>query len=411
MRTRRRGRKIYTYRVKNRRVFSRYHPMRSAIGTAAMVVLLLFLGLVGYNIIGPLTARLRQEASTPTTTPDPYDPSDYTVPATTTTVTTTITTSTTPMVTETTEPPVVVPLQRAQYLNPNAVSDLTRLQSAVTAAAEAGCTAVVVPLRLSGGALQYQSAVPQALLCAATSNELPALSEITSTIAGSGCIPIARIETLSDNLLPIVDAETGFSNLATGGLWLDDVLESGGKPWLSPFSAGACDYLSALVTEIAQAGFQYVICGGVSYPNFYDSDLAVLDPQLSDAARRQAGLIACLNTLSEAGGAVTAFEFDLSEALAGTVEALAPQELSLRTAVVILDFHAFESAFFYGGERYDVSKLADRDKTLLLLQIAQELVGNMKLIPCIRSDNLDDTQLQSVISAVEEAGYTQLYLQ
>ena len=72
MSNRRKGRKIYTYRVKNRRMFSKYHPMRSALGVTVLVFLVALFGVVGYSILGPLMTRLPKEKENPTRTPDPY---------------------------------------------------------------------------------------------------------------------------------------------------------------------------------------------------------------------------------------------------------------------------------------------------------------------------------------------------
>ncbi|MBR4199736.1 MAG: hypothetical protein IKQ91_00485, partial [Oscillospiraceae bacterium] len=61
MKHRKKGRKIYTYHAKNRRIFSSYHPVRSAVTTVLTLIVIGVLGFVGYNIVGPVVTRLQQE--------------------------------------------------------------------------------------------------------------------------------------------------------------------------------------------------------------------------------------------------------------------------------------------------------------------------------------------------------------
>lgn len=408
MQTRRKGRKIYTYRVKNRRVFSQYHPMRTALMTVLAVVVLLFLGLVGYNVIGPLATRLRKEAKHPTTTPNPYIYAEATMTALETTMPPTTTTAYT--TTEEYIEPITEPLQLSLYLNPNALSDLEKLQTVVSEAAANGYESVVIPLKLSGGTLQYNSTVPEAKQAGASADNLPTLSEIATTISACGVFPVARIETVADNLLPIAIEQTGFRTTTDNKLWLDDAEGSGGKPWMSPFSDESRTYLQKLVTEISGAGFQKVICGGVAYPTFYAADLEALGPMLSDEASRRSGLVGMLNSIGEAAPS-TVYECDLRMAIDNQEEGLSPDQLTLGTACVTIDFHKFDGTFFYASDRYDVSKLAYEDKTLILMQIAEEITGQMAVLPCIRSDNLDAVQLQSVIDTMYEIGYSNILIQ
>jgi len=102
------GRKIYTYQARNRRVFSDYHPVRSAIGTAVTLVLIGVIGFVGYNVVGPIVTRLHQEELSPTATAEPYfteTPPPETAAELAETVTTSVslTTVTTALTTETVE--------------------------------------------------------------------------------------------------------------------------------------------------------------------------------------------------------------------------------------------------------------------------------------------------------------------
>lgn len=400
MQNRRKGRKIYTYRVKNRKMFSKNHPMRSALNLTLTAVILVGLGLVGYNIIGPLTKRLRQEKENPTTISEPYIETGTRPSTTEPYVSSTY-------FTETTEPPIEVPLQLIYNLNDNVLTDLDKLQQTVSGAALNGYSAVSVPLRLSGGILQYRSSVESAISCGASSEDLPTLQEINTVISGCGMPAVAQICLLPDNLMPAYHKATGFQHTSSDKLWLDDAVQSGGKPYMSPFSDESRNYLHDIASEISDAGFWQVICSGVQYPNFYADDLGDLDTSLSNAEMRKNGLVEMLNRI---GDSVT-YEFDLSLALDGKEEALAPSELKLKEVCVDVDFHKFESTFFYESNRYDPSKLAYRERTILLMQIAEEITGDLTVYPCIRTDNLTENQRQTVIETLYETGYDKIFIE
>ncbi len=407
MRTRKKGRKIYTYRVKNRRIFSKYHPMRSAFSMVLMSLFLVFFGIVGFNVAGPLVTRLQAEAKKPTTTPDPYVFTTTTPPVsavTTATVTTQIRmTDTMPVMQQ-------EPLRLALYLNANCVSDLDKLSAALSEASAAGYTAAVLPLRLEGGALQYSTKSELANECHATNEELPTLAEIAAKIAAADMAPIARIETISDTLVPTVQPKAGYHLKDSDQLWLDDSAAAGGKAWMSPFSEISLNYLQELTAEIVTSGFERVICSGIHYPTFYPEDMEAIGKQASDEEQRSNGLHNLLNRMATTTN-VSSYEFDLNAALHGEEEALHPSALAIQTAVVTIDFRDFESMFYYRNERYDTSKLAYKDKVMLLLQVADEMTENLEVLPCICRGKLTDTQLQSVIDAMYEANYTEIYIQ
>jgi len=93
------GRKIYTRRAKNHRIFSIYHPFRSALGTVITLVLIAVMGFVGYYSVGPILSRMRAEKENPTQTPDPFfaetteRQAESSVPSETTTASVTVTTT------------------------------------------------------------------------------------------------------------------------------------------------------------------------------------------------------------------------------------------------------------------------------------------------------------------------------
>lgn len=404
MSNRRKGRKIYTYRVKNRRMFSKYHPMRSALGVTVLVFLVALFGVVGYSILGPLMTRLPKEKENPTRTPDPYV---FTTAPTQTTASPSTQTNT---ITEPTETTPIEPLQLGLYLNPNTINDSTKLTESVVNAANAGYSSVIVPLRLEGGALQYYSEVPQAQECQATSEKLPTLQDILATIHAADLTAVARIETISDTLFPLIEPDSAYHLSGKDTLWLDDAADSGGKAWMCPTAESSQTYLSAIIDEISMSGFSQILCGGMHYPKFFQSDLEAIGASVTATDSRRNGLISMLNAIGDASP-LTTYEFDLKDAISGNEEGMIPDKLNIKNAVVKIDFRDFEDPFFYKDERFDISKLAYKDKMLLLTQLATDLAYPLEITPCIVKGTLTDLQLQTILDEMHAAEHPQIYIE
>lgn len=412
MHLKKKGRRIFTYRVKHRRVFSRYHPLRSALGMTLMIAAMILLGIVGYSVIGPLVTRMQQEAQTPTQTPDPY------IPGTTTTAASGITTGspeqsddTTTTTTTTTAAALPDPEEgyRALYLEEEAMASFEALSRAVSDAKAAGYTAVVLPLKQSGGKLYYASALEEAQQCGAVVSEQTA-QQIAAMITEQGMHPIARMVTIADSCYPLISLEAGYVIEETGQRWLDKAEADGGKPWMNPFAAVSRDYLSAIAKELADAGFEQVLCAQTAYPKFYASDLTYIGSSVSDRKSRIQGLTSVLNALGDASAACV-YEFDLYEALNDEEEALDREQLTIESACVVIRYHYFSTPFYVDNDRYDPSRLSLQDKTRLLMEISEELTGDMTVYPCIRRSDLSENELNEVLETLHALGYGQVLIQ
>ena len=265
------GRKIYRKKTK----FERMQAFRS--NTSAILGTILaaaFLGFVGYSIGGPVMSFLKDshifavpnevEETIPVTEP---------------------TTEATEAPTETeppTEPPRKVPEIRGYALDPSALTTQSALDAALLNVPEE-VTHVLVPLKVAGGGLYYASALPDAAKCGAVQAALP-LTLIHDTVEAAGFTPVARINTLEDTIYPQTYNDAGF-RCTTGELWLDAAPESGGVPYLSPFSDLARDYLSNLAAEIRLSGFRIIVCEGLRFPQFKEEQLASLDERISQDSR------------------------------------------------------------------------------------------------------------------------------
>lgn len=407
---RKKGRKIYTYRVKTRRVFSRYSPLRSALGVTLSAAVLIVLGIVGYSIIGPLVIRVEQEKKNPTTVPDPFTAQTSVTTGTTTTATTgetadgeTTTTTTTTAATLPTPDTMLV-----LCLEEEAMTSAEALDAALSQAAAEGYHAVVMPLKQYGGTLYYASQVEGAADCGAVAAEWTA-AELVSMATAQGLIPMAQMVTVADYCYPTYSFESGYFIEETGDRWLDDKESEGGKPWMNPFADASKAYLCALAEELSAAGFVQVLCADTEYPDFYASDLEYIGKDVSDRERRADGLAGVLNALDSAEASCL-YRFDLYDALNKDEEAMRSEALAVTQAVVELDYDYFTTPFYLGNVRYDPSGLSVSEKTTLLLEVAASLAGDMTVCPCIDADSVDGDDLQTVLDMAEAAGFSMIFV-
>lgn len=416
MKHRKKGRKIYTYHAKNRRVFSSYHPMRTAIGSVLTVIVLAVLGLVGYNIVGPIVTRLQIEEQSPTTTPDPY----FTEAPPTTTVqaaeaeTTAASTSatealTTAAETTTTAAPAAAGIEVAFLASPEVLQSLDSVEAAAKQCAAQGYTAMILPLKTDDGVLHYASSVEKAVTCGASSADKLTLREIVNAAARYDVKCAAQISTLKDRTYSNYFKEGSyiFSDGATR--WLDDKPEEGGKPWLNPFDGAAGEYLAALCAEIAESGFTDIICTDTVFPDFFRSDAEVLGNHITDTERRKTALLSVLNSISEAAPNAGMYT-TLAEMIAGTAEAYDPAKLSMQTVYIEIDPVSATEPFTLGERRYDPAALAFWDRVQLLAEAAQASANGKTVVPCLSWEALSADELETAISALQQIGCETVYV-
>ncbi len=413
LRRKRKGRKIYTYRVVNRQVFSRYRRVFSALSTVLTIVGLCLLVIVGYSVIGPLATRLRQEAAKPTQTPNPYVSSTAT-PATTFAANSESQTTTTTVVHAMDSESVTV----VKWPEIADVTDLQQLDSLAAQVSAEGYRAILLPLRLSGGGLTYRSGVSEAGECGAMgeTGTLPLLAEYRNIAERYQLESMAIFETTDDALYPLYKPEAGLlledmpldteSELAQqDSLWLTAVQEESGRPWLAPESEAAQQYLQSLIQEIDAAGFTRIVCTNPKYPSFAAADLEAIGTSVADVETRSANLVSMLDALGDVS-AHTAYRFDLYAALSKEVPFLqGEQRPKMPYACVEIDLRKFKGAFYYDNVRYDPSKLSFADSVKLVLDVAERMTGESNLIPCWISDGMTDVQLETALDTTAAEGY------
>lgn len=416
MKHKKRGRKIYTYQARNRRVFSDYHPLRSAIGTVLTLLIVAVLGFVGYNVIGPIVTRLHKEEISPTLTAEPYfteEPQQGTEPApdaaqqTTVTEAVATTTAAETTVTTTTEAyhgKYGDDMDVAYMAPADALQNLDSVESAAKACREKGSTSMILPLKLDTGALQYASSVDKALACGASNDSLLTLREIVNAAKRYDISCIAEIYTLEDHTFPNYFMEGSYVFKDGTTRWLDDNPDEGGKPWLNPFDTASGDYLAGIAAEIQKSGFTQIICKGTIFPSFFHSDAELLGNHIEDPAQRRDALMSVLNRISDVAPTAGLYA-DLAGISQNTEEAFQPADLHMSSVYINIDPAAFTEAFTIGEQRFDPGSLAFREKIELLAEAARIASGSHVVIPCLCVKDMTAAEIDTAVEFLSENGF------
>lgn len=160
---------------------------------------------------------------------------------------------------------------RAVVMPPESATDLQKAAAFLEGLDPAEYNTVTVDLKDADGQLAYQSAVPLAANCGAVpagAMTLEQLNELADAIRDAGFVPAARIYTLQDDYASHATYSTSYLYENQAGVtWLDQAADKGGRSWLNPYMPAAREYLDAITSEIAAAGFERIFAAGLQYPD------------------------------------------------------------------------------------------------------------------------------------------------
>ncbi len=290
------GRKIYRYQTRGERVRAFFKSKSSVFATILGIVCLVF---VGYSVGGPVLRFLEEREII---TKKPPESKAETSPSVSDTQSapessdSAVDSVESAAVTEPQEA-VTLPEMHVYMLEQSALASGKALQEALEAL-PADATHAAVMLKSKGGSLHYATEIADVSGTSAVVSVLPA-ETICAAIETKGLVPVAVINAFEDHVYPRTFSAAGYQIAGSGERWLDNSPENGGKPWLSPLSAIGVDYLETLVDEIADAGFPVILCEGLTFPDFSEEDLTMLDPR-AGAPDRSTFLASAVNAMQEA---------------------------------------------------------------------------------------------------------------
>lgn len=295
----------------------------------------------------------------------------------------------------------------AYQLPVTALASTDALTSALNSAKEGGYTAISVTLKDKGGKIYYKTASDMAVSDdTAVVGDLYS-GQICSMIRAAGFTPIARVNLLEDNNRYGAARDGAFRFAGSSSTWLDNSVENGGKPWLSPFDTDTQSYAAYIANEVSTAGFEYVIFDGITFPPFRNSDLNIVGDIVKSADRYKA----LVNIANISIGAV---QQNNSTAVAmlsaggiidGTAEAFKPAELNTDYIAVSYALGEIPNTAVINGEEVALSDMSAYDRAETVLGEVKRLAGEDKMIiPVIRQAEFSQADFSDTISAVMAIG-------
>ncbi len=130
------------------------------------------------------------------------------------------------------------------------------------ALASAGNTAFAYTVMGEDGKIAYSSSVAGAISAGASGTDTSTVDKIAAMKA-SGLYAAARISCFRDDAYEKYDTAAAIKNV-DNKVWHDGKI----KAWLSPYSADARSYITAIAVECAQAGYNEIILDNSFFPTY-----------------------------------------------------------------------------------------------------------------------------------------------
>ncbi len=389
MKFRNKGRKIYKTKEKN---YYGKSPAGKFLSGALSVLLIGGICVLGYSAAGPLFDYTRKKGDS-NSNPTETTSADVSV------------------ITPTSENLVVpenmnIEQFKAAAVLPSDLADIESLRAALSnLTAQYGAEYIVVPLKVSGGELYYASQVYEAQMSGAIKSTLT-LGDITYEIRAAGFKPAAEISVLRDNLLPLTYPESGYRTIDDGSRWIDNDAESGGKPWISPFSESAQTYIYSICDEIAAADFDKVICSDMIFPPFRETDLTILGEEVNSSERylQLTSMVNQMYSKMMSGGSVMMLEVSAADILVHNDEVIQPMLLDTNMLIVNIDLDELGKSITYGGSVYEFSGTPSENASKAF-GLVQHKLADYNVVVRVSGESVSKAELAAAKDEIALYGY------
>ena len=191
-------------------------------------------------------------------------------------------------------PPVVVDNSYC-YIDYNALYTDQQIAQAVAKAKQAGATHAVIDLKITGGQVTYQSALPQVLDSKVCLAQVFDLKKVTDAFAKEKIKVSAMISAFQDSIYSGYNRQAAVTYGNQEILWLDNAPTNGGKPWLAPGKQATVDYLLAISQEAISMGVSQILLSDAVLPNAQ----SLAQAYFGFAGDNQSGLQSSIDTISK----------------------------------------------------------------------------------------------------------------
>lgn len=210
----------------------------------------------------------------------------------------------------------------ALQVSPAVLRGGAALEQAMASARSGRQNAVVMDWKDENGNFYYPTGQTLAQQSGAAQNAAQNAAESLHTMQSGGLRVIARVYCFRDPLAAQTMREAAIHYQQEGMLWLDNAKESGGVPWLNPYSPKATEYLLSVIAEIAALRADYILLDGVQFANGRLSNAFFIGEDTAGAATRNETLRNFVQQAKQAAGSIPILLTMQSSAAFGGASAL-----------------------------------------------------------------------------------------
>ncbi|MBQ3162677.1 MAG: hypothetical protein IJC04_11205 [Oscillospiraceae bacterium] len=389
------GRKIYRTSANHRK-----KRTRKVLKVILVIILLAVLVFLGYSIAKPIHNYILNKTGENVTEDEVWTP---------------------PVVTEKTEETATEENETAETVKPpeeeapaenkfsayqlpiTALESQDALVTALNNVKDSGYTAVTVPLKARGGKIYYNTTSE----LAKTSEDAIAgtmfAGQISSVIRSNGFIAIAYVNLLEDNNRYGESRKGSYRIASDDSTWLDNAPSKGGKPWLSPFETDTQEYVKFISSEIAGAGFDYVVFDGAMFPAFRNSDLSYIGEKVKSETRYKAliNITAIAAEAVKSTNATAILSVSAADILAGTEEVFKPSELNFEMLAVEFVPSELPAIALINNEEVALAELPANNRAFVVFSEIQRLAGdNVTIVPVLKQSDFSQADFNETITAI-----------
>lgn len=395
MKFKNKGRKIYKTKEKN---YYGKSPVGKVFSVGLSVLLIGGIGFLGYSIAEPIINYTKKKG-------------DQQTIETTAATTQTLTDENGGVISDETKTvdsdKVNAEQYRAFVLSFSDLTGADSLQSAIKQVpADENIEYIEVPLKVSGGKIYYSSSVYTAIQSGAVQSQI-GLNEIVNTIDLAGYKPVALVSTFNDNIVPQTFRDTGYLTIDDGSQWIDNDLDAGGKPWMSPFSESAVTYNAEIVNEISGAGFEKIVCSDFTFPDFRQTDVEYLGDSVVSSERYMA-LTSAANLLYDrimTNGSTMMLEVSATDLLRGKNDILQPMLLKVNTIILNIDLDEISYGVYTGDTVYEFNGTPGENVKKMLDLVSKD-VEDFNVAVRVSGSTVSTPELVKAAAEIEKYGFS-----
>lgn len=261
-----------------------------------------------------------------------------------------------PTETTTAAPAAVRTKLKAAAVSADAMTDASLLAEELERISSEGYNAAVFTLKDPDGRIYYNTDSSFATFADGAICSSIYADEFSSAAKAAGLIPVARMSVLRDSNI-YGEQAYGSYKTADGAVWYD----SDGKSMLTPYDVNTVDYAEELAGEISAAGFEYIICADLVYPDFDVSDYSEVGESYAFGDRYSAlvRLADSIYDIADGNGCTAVIEISADDIADGRDEIIEPGDPRSSCISVVFDESNFASGM-------DAAKSAVGDREFIV---------------------------------------------